>query len=251
MITRNETTSRDQPLPGLRRAVPDLEDREQVIAKHLPLVRRLCFRFSHSGVPMEDLVQIGCIGLLKAIAKFDPDRGSVFLAFAVPVVIGEVKNYFRDHGWAVKIPRKLQRQKLEVDRAIERLNQRLRRSPTVHEIAEEAGFSEEEVFDTFEMGKYGRLLSLDAEYHENGSGEESSLKDYLGRDDPHMVDLVDRLDLTDILGYLDPRERAIITLKFYSDMSQAEIAKQLGISQMHVSRLQRKALNKLKATLTD
>jgi RNA polymerase sigma-B factor len=198
---------------------------------------------------MEDLVQIGSIGLLKAIDKFDPNRGTNLLAFAVPVIVGEIKNYFRDHGWAVKIPRKLQRQKLIVEKEVETLTQLLRRPPTVTEIAEATGMSEEEVYDTFEVGKYGRLLSLEAEYEKNGSSDASTILDFLGTHDPQLDGLADRIDLLNTISYLSDREKTIIHLKFYKGLSQAEIAVRMGISQMRVSRLQRSALGNIRLNL--
>ena len=213
------------------------------------MVRRLCQRYRYSGVSIEDLVQVGSIGLLKAIDKFDPDYGAPFLAYAVPVIMGEIKNYFRDHGWAVKIPRKLQRHKMVVEKAVEDLSQFRRRSPTVPEIAEETGLSEEAVYDTFEVSKYGRLLSLEAEYEHNGAGDGPTVLDYLGAYDPELDELAEKIDLMNTFDCLTKRERSIIRLKFYSGLSQAEIAARLGISQMHVSRLQRNALGKLRLNL--
>jgi RNA polymerase sigma-B factor len=200
---------------------------------------------------LEDLVQVGSVGLLKAIDKFDPDRGTHFLAFAVPVIIGEVKNYFRDHGWAVKIPRKLQKQKMIVDKAVESLSQRRGRSPTVPEIAAVTGISVEEVYDTFEVSRFGKPLSLEAEYEKNGNDNTSTFLDYLGSVDPRIDGIADRIDLLNTFDRLSEREKAIIRLRFYSGMSQSETAARLGISQMHVSRLQRNALQKLKLTLGD
>ncbi len=177
-------TSETRRLLDLSRPPMEAAARERLLADHLPLVRRLCRRFSHTRQPQEDLVQVGSIGLLKAIDKYDPDRGSDFLAFAIPVIVGEIKNYFRDHGWAVKVPRKLQRQKQAVEKAIERLSQSLGRSPTIPEIAEAAECSEEEVYDTFELERYGKPLSLEAE-HDGHRGEEvSSLLASLGREKP-------------------------------------------------------------------
>ena len=249
IVARNPANDFSARLLDLFRAVEDLTARDHLVTAYLPLVRRLCRKFIHSGEPLEDLVQVGTIGLLKAIEKFDSERGTRFAVFAIPVIVGEIKNYFRDHGWAVKVPRKIQSQKLAVERAIESLIQRLERSPNIPEIAQATGFSEEEVLDTFEVGKYGKPLSLDAEYEWNGQGGTSSLLDYLGKEDPHFHELLDRIDLTNSLQYLDKRELAIIRLKFYSGLSQTEIAQRLGISQMHVSRLQRNALGKLKANL--
>ena len=227
----------------------DLTARDRMVETYLPLVRRLCRKFIHSGEPLEDLVQVGTMGLLKAIEKFEPERGSRFPAFAIPVIVGEIKNYFRDHGWAVKVPRKVQRQRLVVERAVEILNQRLGRSPTIPEIAEATGLPEEDVLDSFEVEHYGKPLSLDAEYEWNGQGGASSLLDYLGSEDPQFHELIDRIDIANSLQCLNERERAIIRFKFYSGLSQTEIAGRLGISQMHVSRLQRNALGKLKLNL--
>lgn len=147
------TESETKRLLELYKKSRDLAARDRLVADHLALVRRLCNRFNHSGEPLEDLIQVGIIGLLKAIEKYDPARGSDFVAFAVPQILGEVKNYFRDHGWAVKVPRKLQRRKMVVERTVEVLTQRLGHSPTIPEIAEATGFSQEEVYDTFELGK--------------------------------------------------------------------------------------------------
>ena len=224
-------------------------DRDRLVADHLGMVRRLCYRFRHSGEPMEDLIQVGSIGLLRAADNYDPQRGNSFLAYAVPAIVGEVKNYFRDHGWAVKIPRKLQRQKLEVDRTVATLNQSLGRSPTVTEITGATGLSEDEIYQTFEVEGYGKPLSLNTEYNAEGSEDTSTILDYLGSEDPDLEALPNKLDLTKTLDCLDAREKAIIYMYYYSDLSHTEIAKRLGICQMHVSRLQRRALGKLKEEL--
>ena len=223
--------------------------RDQLVAQHLPLVNRLCRRFQHLGEPLDDLIQVGTIGLIKAIDKYDPQRGNRLAAFAIPVVVGEIKNYFRDHGWAVKLPRKLQRQKLLVDRTVEGLTQKLGRPPTVAEIGEAVGISEDEVFQTFEAERYGRPLSLDAEQNRDDGQETTSIMDRLGEEDPDLEFLAQRMDLKLALGNVDPREQKILYLKFYSGLSQSAIAQRLGISQMHVSRLQRSALAKLKQSL--
>jgi len=214
-------------------------------------VRRLCNRFRHSGEPLEDLIQVGTIGLLKATEKYDPARGDNFVAFAVPEIVGQIKNYFRDRGWAVKVPRKLQRQKVVVERTVERFTQELGHAPTIPEIAQATGFSQEVVYDTFEVDKRGKPLSLDAEYDGDGTGECSSLMDYLASGDTEFEKLTDRITLADALGSLNKREKTIIQLKFYKGLSQTEIAKCLLISQMHVSRLQRNALEKLKQILLE
>ena len=200
---------------------------------------------------MEDLIQVGTVGLLKAAARYDPELGNSFAAYAIPVIVGEIKNYFRDHGWAVKIPRKLQRQKLAVGRAVDVLTQEFGRSPTVNEIAEATGFSEDEVYQTFEVELYGRPVSLDTEYDSGESEGTSTVLDYVGTVDPQLEALPNRLDLAGALSSLDEREKTIIYLYYYKDLSQTEIAKRLALSQMHVSRLQRGALGKLERELID
>ena len=225
------------------------QERDLLVTRHLALVRRVCARFRTSGEPMEDLVQEGNVGLLKAVKKFDPRLGNSFAAYAIPVIIGEVKNYFRDHGWAVKIPRKLQRRKLAVDRAITILNQELGRSPTVHDIAEATEFSEDEIYQTFEIEAYGKPASLNAEINSGESDATSTILDHVGDVDPELEGLPNRLDLARTLDCLDQREKAIICLYYYQDLSQIEIAKKLALSQMHVSRLQRGALSKLRSEL--
>lgn len=236
-------------LLALYRKSQDPEAAERLVVDHLALVKRLCWRFHSSGEPQEDLIQVGTIGLLKAIKKFDPEFGSSFISFAVPVIVGEIKNYFRDHGWAVKVPRKLQSQKMAVARAVVGLTQNLGHTPTVPEIAEDTGFSIEEVAETFEVERFGKPLSLDAQYESYDSEDVSSILDYMGVPDADLEGLADRVDLELALDGVDSREQAIIYLKFYSGLSQSAIAKRLGISQMHVSRLQRTALNKLKSSL--
>lgn len=227
----------------------ELAARDQLVAEYLPLVHRLCRKFIHSGEPFDDLVQVGSIGLLKAIEKFDATRGFKLSTYAVPVIVGEIKNYLRDHGWAVRVPRKLQMQKLAVQRSVDSLSQSLSRAPTVQEITLDTRLSQEEVYDTFEVGNFGKPLSLEAEYGEEGEKDASTLLDYLGSEDPRFAWLNTRIDLAKTITCLTPREKTIIYLKFYAGLSQMEIAKRLGISQMHVSRLQRSALGKLKHDL--
>ena len=228
----------------------DAQDRDNLVTSHLDLVRRVCGKFRYSGEPMDDLVQVGSVGLLKAAAKYDPELGSSFAAYATPVIVGEIKNYFRNHGWAVKIPRKLQSQKLAVGRAVDILNQSLGRSPTTQEIAKATEFSEDEVYGTFEVGALGKPVSLDTEHDSGESDDTFTVLDYLGRVDPELEALPDRLDLARALGYLDEREKAIIFMYYYKGVSQAKIAKKLALSQMHVSRLQRLALRKLEQKLS-
>jgi len=221
-------------------------NRESAVLDYQPLVHRLCRRFSGYGEPMDDLLQVGTIGLIKAIAKFDASRGNSFITYAVPVIVGEIKNYLRDNGWAVKMPRKLQSHRLAVQRAVGSLGHSLGRAPTVLEIAEETELSQEQVMDTFGVENYGRPLSLHTEYKNGDGSSETYLIDRVGSWDPEFETLMDKLDLDNSFRCLGKRERTIIYLKFYGGLTQMEIAGRLHISQMHVSRLQRRALGKLR-----
>ena len=249
-LLTTESNKQDYLAVAMTPSVCDDQTRDHLVTSHLGLVRRLCAKFRNSREPFEDLVQVGSVGLLKAAAKYDPELGSIFAAYAVPVIVGEIKNYFRDHGWAVKIPRKLQSQKLAVSRAVDILNQDLGQSPTIQEIAEATGFSEDEVYQTFEVESYGKPVSLDTEYDSGESDATSTVLDYVGNVDPELEALLDRLDLARALGYLDQREKAIIYLYYYKGLSQTEIARKLALSQMHVSRLQRHALGRLEQELS-
>jgi RNA polymerase sigma-B factor len=211
-----------------------------------PLVHRLCRRYSGSGEPLDDLLQVGTIGLIKAIAKFDAARGNSFITYAVPVIVGEIKNYLRDNGWAIKMPRKLQSHRLAVRRAVGSLGHRLGRAPTVSELAEETDLSHQQVMDTFGVENYGRPLSLQTEYTNGDGSTDTSLIDRVGSWDPEFELSIDKIDLDHGFRCLSKREKTIIHLKFYGGLTQMEIAGRLHISQMHVSRLQRRALAKLR-----
>ena len=221
-------------------------NRESAVLDYQPLVRRLCRRFSGFGEPLDDLLQVGTIGLIKAIAKFDASRGNTFITYAVPVIVGEIKNYLRDNGWAVKMPRKLQSHRLAVQRAVGSLGHRLSRAPTVPEITEETGLSHEQVMDTFGVENFGRPLSLQTEYKNGDGSSDSYLIDRVGSWDPEFEASIDKIDLDKSFGSLGKREKTIIYLKFYGGLTQMEIAGRMHISQMHVSRLQRRALGKLR-----
>ena len=233
------------------RDADDLEIRVRVAVQRLPLVRRLCMRYRYSGVPIEDLIQVGSIGLLKAIDKFDATRGTRFVAFAVSVILGEVRNYFRDHDWAVRVPRKLQNDRRAVEKAIELLTNQNGRTPRVQEICEVTALTQDEVHDTFELGKLGRPLSVEAEYTNGSNEDSSSILDFLRDGGAEIESTVDRIDLARGVETLAERERTILGLKFQTGLSQTGIASRLGISQMHVSRLQRGALSKLRAEMSD
>jgi RNA polymerase sigma-B factor len=221
----------------------DLAAREQLIEQYLSLVRSLARRYSYRGEQLEDLVQIGCIGLIKAIDRFDLDRGVELTTYATPNIIGEIKRHFRDKGWAVRVPRGLQELNVQLSRLVEELTVQLGRSPTVGELAKAAGVSEEEVLEALESGRAYSSLSLSA-----GGGDDDELDplESLGSEEHQYEVSEDRAVLAPGFRVLDDRERRILHLRFFDGLTQSQIAQQVGISQMHVSRLIRRALEKIR-----
>ncbi|MDQ2991817.1 MAG: SigB/SigF/SigG family RNA polymerase sigma factor [Candidatus Eremiobacteraeota bacterium] len=214
-------------------------------------MRYLAVKFANRGEPLDDLIQVGTLGLLKAIDRFAMDRGVEFTTYATPTIVGEIKRYFRDKGWAVKVPRRLQELNLAVNRAVEKLSIKIGRAPTVTELAESLNASVEEILEAQELGQVYNLLSLDTELGGDGDGKSQTLADVIGSDDTELAMLEDRTIIERAFGVLNGRERVILHLRFYESVSQTEIAKRLNVSQMHVSRLQQKALEKLRAFLRD
>ena len=223
--------------------------REELAVAHLNLVRFLAVKFANRGEALDDLVQVGTLGLLKAIDRFDLERGVEFTTYATPTIVGEIKRYFRDKGWAVKVPRRLQELNLSVNRAIEKLTVKRGHSPTVADLAEYLSASQEDVLEAQELGQAYNLLSLDTEISGENDRKSHALSDYVGQEDPALGMLEDRANLERAFEVLTRRERIILFLRFYESVSQAEIAKRLNVSQMHVSRLQHKALEKLRTFL--
>jgi RNA polymerase sigma-B factor len=225
--------------------------RNDLVVAHLNLVRFLALKFANRGEPLDDLVQVGTVGLLKAIDRFELDRGVEFTTYATPTIVGEIKRYFRDKGWAVKVPRRLQELNLSVNRASEKLAVEFGRSPTVAELAHHLDASEEEILEAQELGQAYNLLSLDSEVSGEGEKKSQTLADTVGTTDSGLEMLEDRANLERAFHVLTGRERVIIYLRFYESVSQTEIAKRLNVSQMHVSRLQAKALEKLRSVLSE
>lgn len=220
--------------------------RDALVVQHMNLVRFLAKKFINRGESLDDLVSVGTIGLLHAIDRFDPDRGIRFATFATPTIIGEIKRNFRDRGWAIKVPRRLQEVNLAANRAQDRLTAKLNRPPTVQEIAAEIGVPLEETMEGMELGHLYELASLDSELGGDDDDGRSHLADYIGRLDAGYENLDTRSRITSALRRLTPRERLIIVLRFFEGKSQTDVAQMLNISQMHVSRLQTKALNRLR-----
>lgn len=225
--------------------------RGELVVVHLNLVRFLAVRFANRGEPLDDLVQVGTVGLLKAIDRFDLERGVEFTTYATPTIVGEIKRYFRDKGWAVKVPRRLQELNLAVNRASDKLAIELGRSPTVAELAAHLNAGEDEILEAQELGQAYNLLSLDSEVSGENDKKSQTLADTVGIADAGLALLEDRANLERAFTVLTGRERVIIYLRFYESVSQTEIAKRLNVSQMHVSRLQAKALDKLRSVLAE
>lgn len=228
----------------------DQAAREELITRYLPLVRSLARRFSSRGQPVEDLIQVGSIGLIKAIDRFDIDRGVELSTYATPTVLGEIKRYFRDKGWAVKVPRALQDLNIRLNKVIEQLTVELNRSPTISELAEACDVSEEEVLEALESGRAYNSLSL---FSSGSSDDEDSLEllDYLGTEEVEYELVEQRRYLAPAMNTLDERERLILHLRFFEGMTQTQIAARVGISQMHVSRLIRKSIDMLRQHMVE
>lgn len=214
---------------------------------HLPLVHHLAWRYRDRGEPLDDIVQAGTIGLIKAIDGFDVDRGVELSTYATPTILGEIKRHFRDRTWAVHVPRRLQELQRTVATRIDELSVVLHRSPTVREVAQSLDISEQDVLDALEVRQARTSTSLD---RESDSGEGPIEPPSIAVIDPAFDDIDDRESLRPLLEALPDRERAIITMRFVRGMSQSAIAEELGISQMHVSRLLARSLRDLREGLT-
>jgi RNA polymerase sigma-B factor len=231
------------------RRTDDPSIRARLIESHLGLVEYLARRFAGRGEPLDDLVQVGTIGLVKAVDRFDPSREVEFSTYATPTIVGELKRHFRDKGWAVRVPRRLQELNLRMGPVIAGLSQELQRSPTVAEIAKAADASEDEILEALDSAHAYSLVSLDAA--SSASEEGLSYHEQIGSEDEALHALEDRLSVGPLLRKLPPRDRLMLNLRFFKGMTQSEIAEQLGISQMHVSRLLAKTLVVLREALED
>src|SRR5215467_8481513 len=223
----------------------DLRAREELIELHMPLVRSLARRYAYRGEQLDDLVQIGAIGLIKAIDRFDLDRGVELTTYATPNIIGEIKRHVRDRGWAVRVPRGLQELSVQLSRLIEEQTVELGRSPTIPELAKVAGVEEEEVLEALESSRAYSSVSLSTGGGQDEEGELDPLES-LGAEEPQYEVSEDRAMLAPGFAALDERERLILHLRFFKGLTQSQIAQQVGISQMHVSRLIRRALEKIR-----
>jgi RNA polymerase sigma-B factor len=225
----------------------DLAARDELIERSMPLVRSLARRYANRGEQLEDLVQIGAIGLIKAIDRFDLERGVELTTYATPNIIGEIKRHFRDKGWSVRVPRGLQELNVRLTRLVEQLTVELGRSPTITELAEGAGVDQEQVLEALESSRAYTSVSLSGGGREEG-GELDPLES-IGTEEPRYAVSEDRAVLAPGFRVLDERERTILHLRFFEGLTQSQIAARVGISQMHVSRLIRRSLEKIRAEI--
>jgi RNA polymerase sigma-B factor len=221
--------------------------RDDLVEAHLPLVEYLARRFRNRGEPLDDLVQVATIGLIKSVDRFDLERGVEFSTYATPTIVGEIKRHFRDKGWAIRVPRRLQELKLSLTKATSELSQKNGRSPTVAELANHLGMSEEEILEGLESANAYSAVSLDAP--DGGDDDSPAVADSLGVMDDALEGVEYRESLKPLLEKLPAREKRILMLRFFGNMTQSQIAGELGISQMHVSRLLARTLAQLRTGL--
>ena len=228
----------------------DLQARDELIERYMSLVRSLARRYAHRGEQLDDLVQIGAIGLIKAIDRFDLDRGVELTTYATPNIIGEIKRHFRDKGWSVRVPRGLQELNVQLSKLVEQRTVQLSRSPTIAELAEAAGVEEEEVLEALESGRAYSSVSLSPGASSDEEGELDPLESLGDLEHEYEVS-EDRAVLAPGFKVLDQRERKILHLRFFSGLTQSQIAEEIGISQMHVSRLIRRSLEKIREEIAE
>jgi RNA polymerase sigma-B factor len=228
----------------------DLRARDELCERFLPLARQLARRYQRGSEPLEDLVQVASVGLVKAIDRFDPDRTTAFSSYAVPTMVGELKRYFRDFGWAVHVPRGMQERTVAVQATVTRLAKELGRSPAAAEVAYDLDLSEEHVLEAMEAALAYDALSLEAPRPGGEEAGDAVFGDTIGELDARyeLVELA--ATVAPALRDLDDRDRRILHMRFLEDLTQSEIAGRIGVSQMHVSRLIRRALGRLEATAT-
>lgn len=228
-----------------RRDAGDRGAREELIERFLPLARSLARRYEHRGEPLEDLVQVASLALVKAVDRYQPVRGNAFSSFAVPTIAGELKRYFRDRTWAIRPPRDLQERALSVEQAAGQLHQQLDRAPTVTEIADATHSTDEQVLEALRARNARGAMSLQAPA-KGGEDDNQVLADTFGADDPGFELAELRAGLAGLLAVLSPRDRMVLRLRFEQDMTQAEIGEAVGVSQMQISRIMRRSIDQLR-----
>ena len=235
----------ERALFARHRRHPDPALRAALVERFLPLARQLALRYDGPAHAYEDVFQVACLALVKAVDRFEPDRGVAFSSYAVPTVLGEIKRYFRDQTWAVHVTRDLQERCLRVSRTVDDLAARLGRAPTIAELAGATGCSEEEVLEALDVASAHRAASLDAPQRAEDEAD-VALGETIGGDDELLATAEQRADLEVLVGRLGAHERAALRLRFECDLTQSEIAAVLGVSQMQVSRILRRALERLR-----
>ena len=223
----------------------DIAAREALVERFLPLARQLARRYQRGGEPLDDLIQVASLGLLKAIDRFEPDRPTAFSSFAVPTILGELKRHFRDRGWSVRVPRDLQEMSVRVEKVADTMARQLGRAPTPAEIAEEVGTTTERVLEAREAAGAYRAVSLDRPREEDDDAGEGIGAVY-GIEDPGFGLAEDAATVERLMTVLTDREREVLRLRFLEDLTQSEIGARIGVSQMHVSRLIRQAIERLR-----
>ena len=224
--------------------------REELVRRNMPFAKRLALRYRGASESFDDLLQVANLGLLNAVDRFDPARGIPFTAFASPTILGELKRHFRDRVWTVRVPRGLHDRMAEVDKAIAELTERLQRSPTVGEIAARLEVEQTDVLEVMEANHNRRPLSLDRPAGPEDP-EESAPADWIGEEDKGFELVEGRIALDAALPHLDDRERLVLRLRFVEDMTQSQIAERIGNSQMHVSRILRRALERIREQIKE
>jgi RNA polymerase sigma-B factor len=219
--------------------------RDELVERFMPLARQLARRYQRGNEPLDDLVQVACIGLVKAVDRFDPDRGTAFSSYAVPTILGELKRYFRDAGWAVHVPRGMQERVMSVNQAVTRLSRDLGRAPTPHEISESIGEPVETVLEALEAAIAYDAVSLDTPRSSDEDGGDT-YADTVGAVDERYELVEYTTAIAPTVRALPERDRLVLKLRFEDDLTQLEIAERIGVSQMHVSRLIRRALTRLR-----
>ena len=225
--------------------------REELVRRNMPFAKRLALRYRGASESFDDLLQVANLGLLNAVDRFDPERGIPFTAFAAPTILGELKRHFRDRVWTVRVPRGLHDRMAEVDKAITALTKKLQRSPSVGEIAERLGVEQTDVLEVMEANHNRRPLSLDRPAGTAEDSEDSPPTEWIGVEDEAFELVEGRIALDAALPYLDDRERLVLRLRFAEDMTQSQIAERIGHSQMHVSRILRRALARIRERIRE
>jgi RNA polymerase sigma-B factor len=224
--------------------------REELVQRNMAFAKRLALRYRGASESFDDLLQVANLGLLNAVDRFDPERGIPFTAFASPTILGELKRHFRDRVWTVRVPRGLHDRMAEVDKATTELTKQLQRSPTVGEIAERLGLEQTDVLEVLEANHNRRPLSLDRPAGGEDS-DEAPPSEWVGEEDDRFELVEGRIALDAVLPYLEERERIVLRLRFVEDMTQSQIAEQIGHSQMHVSRILRRALVRIRERIEE